>query len=340
MHVRLVTGGALSTMPLGVPTMTATLRGLVDAFKRATALKPGRPTVCLTMIVKDEAHIIARCIDAVREHIDHWIIVDTGSTDNTETVATLALMGIPGEYHHAPWEGFGKARTRSLELAEGKADYAWIVDADDVWTGEVPPLTEDAHSVWFLQPSGSRFATVRFLRLGMEPPWRYTGVLHEQPVRDGVPIADRPLLDGLSVSSPNDGASWADPEKYRRHAEALAASLADEPTNTRTMFYLAQSWRDHGDHQRAALHYLYRAAMGPGDYWEEVYVSLLEAGRALMRLGRVTDARDALLRAHVAYPARREAMAEIARCFAVMAAVSPTVGTLHVQHLPGEEPSP
>ncbi len=290
-------------------------------------------TICLTMIVKNEAAIIGRCLAAVRKRIDHWIIVDTGSTDRTESEARSALRGIPGEFHHAKWEGFGAARTRALELAEGKADYAWIVDADDVWEGFPSGLTEDAHSVWFHMPGGQRFCTVRLLKLGLTPPWRYEGVVHEEPVRDGAPFADRPIIETLTVSSPNDGASWTDPEKYLRHAEALAKTLAEQPTNARAMFYLAQSWRDHGDMERAALHYLYRAQMGPGSYWEEVYISYLEAGRALLRLGRVTDARDALLKAHENYPGRREAMAELARTFAVMAAVSPTVGTLNVQDL-------
>ena len=33
-----------------------------------------KPTVCLSMIVKDEAHVIARCLASVRDHIDAWAI--------------------------------------------------------------------------------------------------------------------------------------------------------------------------------------------------------------------------------------------------------------------------
>ena len=41
--------------------------------------------ICLNMIVKNEAHVIRRCLDSVRPHITHWVIVDTGSTDRTRT---------------------------------------------------------------------------------------------------------------------------------------------------------------------------------------------------------------------------------------------------------------
>ncbi len=47
--------------------------------------------ICLAMIVKDEAHVIARAIASVRPFIDSYAIVDTGSTDDTKAIATNAL---------------------------------------------------------------------------------------------------------------------------------------------------------------------------------------------------------------------------------------------------------
>lgn len=41
-------------------------------------------TVCLSMIVKNETHIIHECLDSIYKHIDYWVIVDTGSTDGTQ----------------------------------------------------------------------------------------------------------------------------------------------------------------------------------------------------------------------------------------------------------------
>lgn len=288
-------------------------------------------TVCLTMIVKNEAHVLARCIATVRHLVDYWIIVDTGSTDETEAVARAALEGVPGEFHRAEWEGFGKARTRSLELAAGKADYAFVVDADELWSGSLDKgaLTADCYSLWVIHPD-MRWLTTRLFRLAKG--WRYEGVVHEHPVTDGewTGLA----LDTLTVTSPSDGARSQDPEKYRKDAVAIGEALVADPTNTRLVFYLAQSWRDYGDDERAARHYLQRAAMGPGPNWEEVYVSYLEAGRALLRQRKLDEGKAALLKAHETYPGRREAMAELCRVFAVLAATSPTVGALFVENHP------
>ncbi len=54
-------------------------------------------TVCLSMIVKNEATVIRRCMESVRPIIDYWIIVDTGSTDGTQDVIREHLKDLPGE---------------------------------------------------------------------------------------------------------------------------------------------------------------------------------------------------------------------------------------------------
>lgn len=36
------------------------------------------PHTVLCMIVKDEAHVIERCLTSVRPYVDAWLLVDTG----------------------------------------------------------------------------------------------------------------------------------------------------------------------------------------------------------------------------------------------------------------------
>ena len=44
------------------------------------------PKICLNMIVKNESTIITRLLDSVISLIDHYVICDTGSTDNTTQI--------------------------------------------------------------------------------------------------------------------------------------------------------------------------------------------------------------------------------------------------------------
>ena len=45
-----------------------------------------KKTICLNMIVKNEAHIISETFDNLLKHIPltYWVISDTGSTDGTQ----------------------------------------------------------------------------------------------------------------------------------------------------------------------------------------------------------------------------------------------------------------
>ena len=76
------------------------------------------------MIVKNEAHVIQRCIDSVRPIIDHWVIVDTGSTDGTEEVVRTALADLPGTFVKRPWVDFAFNRTEALTLARPHGHYS------------------------------------------------------------------------------------------------------------------------------------------------------------------------------------------------------------------------
>lgn len=90
-----------------------------------------KQTICLSMIVKNEAHVIERCLNSVKPFIDSWVIMDTGSTDGTQEVIEQCMKGIPGELHNRTWVNFAHNRNESLKIALQKADYVLIMDADD-----------------------------------------------------------------------------------------------------------------------------------------------------------------------------------------------------------------
>ena len=114
--------------------------------------------------------------------------------------------------------------------------------------------------------------------------FRYRGIVHE------FLHCDEPFqqahLDSLSIRIIGGGVRGRDPAVYRHDAEMLEYALAngaDADLKPRYLFYLAQSYRDGHEPEKALAAYLRRAEM-KGVWAEETYVALLNAGRLMAQL--------------------------------------------------------
>ncbi len=291
------------------------------------------------MIVKNEAKIIRRCLDSVRPFIDHWVIVDTGSTDGTQALICDILKDIPGTLHERPWKNFGHNRSEAIALAEGTADFILLTDADMVLEVHDPHWRPDTrHDGYYVQQlHGERqFANVRLAngRLSGNKRWCYRCATHEYiDSTRGELNQDLPHTNAISFLDLADGGSKAD--KFERDARLLEAELArleaeartleripsgqpgldpyaqNDKQRQRTMFYLAQTYRDAEQPQRALSAYQQRAAMGGWD--EEIWYSLFQAANVKKLLQYdVEFVRQAYLQAFETRPTRAEPLVALA----------------------------
>ena len=272
---------------------------------------PEGPSICLNMIVRNEAHIVHEVLDAVAPYISFWVIVDTGSDDGTQEAiqAHMSRLGIPGELYERAWRNFGHNRSEALELARGHGDYIWVMDADDMVVGTLDfgGLTADCYSLRY--GSGFSYWRRQLFRSGM--PWRYEGVVHEYAVCDE-PMTDARLEGEYYIDSRRLGGRNLDPKKYERDRDLLLAEVARNPGDARSVFYLAQSYFDAGDHANALEWYRKRTEMGGWE--EEVYYALFRCGECRVQLGASwPEVTDAYLRAWEYRPARAEPLHALAR---------------------------
>jgi glycosyltransferase involved in cell wall biosynthesis len=232
-----------------------------------------KKTICLNMIVKDEKDVIERCLNSVKPIIDYWVVVDTGSMDGTQDIIKDCMKDIPGELHERPWKNFAHNRNEALDFARSKADYVLIMDADDMLRYDqgftLPELSRDAYE---FQISYGSMTYYRPQLINMKKPWVWQGVLHEALVCPCQSTHEK--LEGVTYVVSREGARSKDPQKFKKDAAVLEAALKDEPNNTRYVFYLAQTYRDAGEFEKALTWYKKRIEMGGWE--EELYFSLYQ----------------------------------------------------------------
>lgn len=243
-------------------------------------LVAGEKTICLNMIVKNESRVIERCLSSVKDRIDHWVIVDTGSQDGTQEVIRNFLKEIPGELHERPWVNFGHNRNEALQLAKGKSDYILFIDADEVLEGAISKkeLKEDVYLVQVITSKNPLLTFQRALLIKDSLEWAWKGVLHERLDFSGRRSSG--LLPDLFLSAvAKDGHRAQDPEKYLKDAAVLEKALLEDPKNEDYMFYLAQSYCSAQRPELALKTFQKRAEMEGWDehvFWAKYSIGVLQ----------------------------------------------------------------
>ncbi len=264
------------------------------------------------MIVRNEVHVVAEVLDVVAPYISSWVIVDTGSDDGTQDLIRdhMARLGIPGELYERPWRNFGHNRTEALALAQGRADYILIMDADDTFVG-TPDFTRLDADVYLMRyfGHGDVFWVPQLFRDGMRVHWK--GVTHEYAVWEDSCVVAR-LEGDYNIGDRHLSTRNISGEKYVRDRDLLLAELERNPEDARSAFYLAQSYFCLGDLVNARKWYARRVEMG--GWAEEVGYSMYKMAMTMEQLDEPwPDVQDAYLRAWAFRPVRAEPLHAIAR---------------------------
>ena len=94
---------------------------------RGFARSPAPIWLSVCMIVKNEEQRLSQCLDSVRSLADEIIIVDTGSSDRTISIAKKYQSRI---FHFVWCDDFALARNYAIAQAKGK--WILVIDADEV----------------------------------------------------------------------------------------------------------------------------------------------------------------------------------------------------------------
>lgn len=252
-----------------------------------------KASICLNMIVKNEAPVIRRCLETIKPWIDTWLITDTGSTDGTQEIIRDFMKDIPGELVEEPWVDFAHNRNRALDLARSRADYSLFIDADQQFI-PLPDFqgiyaNKDCYSIQVKEPSQFGTCSMAYFLLRNRSSIRWTGILHEYlHSPEGIEIDGSIFIGGSILSLTDDGHRSTDPKKYLKDAWVLEEALKKEPNNSRYMFYLGQSYMNAGDNV-AALQAFEARSLLDGEDLGETFFCLYLVGLLQERVGKDPD---------------------------------------------------
>ncbi|MBT2291602.1 glycosyltransferase family 2 protein [Paenibacillus albidus] len=204
----------------------------------------------LVMIVKNEESTLRRCLESVAKYVDEIIIVDTGSTDNTKSIA-LEYQSRVFDYE---WTNdFAAARNYALD--KSTCEWSLVLDADEFLSKDCSKaLRNHIHSTpavgkaklvdKFMGKDGISYEQIYISRL-FPSDCRYTGKIHEQIVSD----LPRHKVD---IEIQHDG--YFKKEKSSRNLPILLNEISDHPEDPYFHYQIAKEYRGTGNHEEAYSH--------------------------------------------------------------------------------------
>ena len=248
-------------------------------------------TISACIIAKNEQEVIARCLECAGKVADEIIVVDTGSTDQTHSIAREYTDRV----FDFPWiDDFSAARNESFSHAN--MEYCLWLDADDVILEQdivgllrlkaaLPPEVDVVmmrYNVGFDGQGRPNFSYYRERILRNSPAYRWQGAIHEAIAPVGNVIYSELAITHRKLRA-------ADPERNLRIFEGMLRR--GERLAPRERFYYARELYEHRRYDDAIP--ILREVIDDGTAWLE---NRLEACRVLANCYRAKgEERAALL---------------------------------------------
>ena len=252
-------------------------------------------TISIVCIVKNREEPLRKCVDSVKNIIDEFIIVDTGSTDNTKNIIEEY-----GKLYEMPFENYVTTKNKALELAT--SDYILFMDSDEYVLEGLTKLKEYADnnvdSVCCRIVEGTDdLVTNTYFRNRLwknKKDHRFKGCgIHEYISVTGDTINDSSIKVRHDHSYKKNK-----PEVYKERFESYIIILKDyiskNPTATREHFYLARTYKDMNYVYKAIDTYKAYLELPSIFYKDEIWQSWYDMASCYKGQGEYTNAIDAL----------------------------------------------
>ena len=238
----------------------------------------------LCIMVKNGGAQFESMLNENKHLIDQWTILDTGSTDDTVAVIKKVLSGKRGKLYEEPFINFRDSRNKLLELAGQDCKYTLMLDDTYVVKGDLRNfLNEVRGDQWgdsftlYIKSDDVEYGSNRILRSDRN--LRYLYKIHEV-VQDKnnlnvvVPIQKSHIFDGRFEYMEERTMT-----RKKLDLKLLFEELEEDPNNSRTHYYLAQTYNLLKEHEKAYHYFLERANHPNQGFIQEKIDAVFEAAR-------------------------------------------------------------
>ena len=265
----------------------------VIAKKEFAKLSRDEPTIGLVMMVKNEKKRLQYTLDSIVGHVDCMIMYDTGSTDNTIELITdhaekhkINLYMIQGDFVN-----FSESRNVVLKYADTiDVKFLLLLDCNDELRGG-DKLREFAKTQMITETTGyltcqhwwsgqyDKYYNMRFVKASTD--WRYMGSVHEW-MKDISSSTDQPsfpvmrMPDNIILYQDRTVDDDKTGKRFVRDRDLLLKDHKKNPTEPRTLFYLAQTCSCMGNNEESFYYYKIRGNLE--GFQEEKFHAYLRCG--------------------------------------------------------------
>lgn len=255
--------------------------------------------IAVLLMVKNEKKRLHISLESVVGFADSLVIFDTGSTDNTIQICKdfCERTKIPLRLKEGGFVNFSVSRNESLDFADSfeDIDYLLLLDTNDELKNgsQLRKCAEEYVNnpssgfllcqEWF---SGSydKYFNVRFIKAHQK--WRYIGSVHEyiktfDEENDKHPIVKLP--DSIVLYQDRTQDDDKSGKRFHRDKELLYEDYKKDPTEPRTVFYLAQTCSCLNQIDDALFYYKIRSTLD--GFQEEKFHAYLRSGELSQKLG-------------------------------------------------------
>ena len=278
--------------------------------------------IVLNMIVKNESKIILRLLESVYKIIDGFCICDTGSKDDTidKIKNFFKEKNITGYVIKHKFKDFGYNRNWSLNKCRilfDNFDFILLLDADmkciisDKFIANKESLKEYDYYYIIQKNQTLRYQNIRLINLNETT--KYIGKTHEYLQISGNLKSKTLEYNDFYIEDVGDGNNKKD--KFKRDIKLLKESLNENPNDVRSHFYLANSYFDTEQYEKALKYYKNRIKLGGWE--EEIFYSIYRVGIIYLKLKKYEKGVLKLMNAYQLNPTRAEPLYEIIKHYRI-----------------------